>query len=213
MYARGLRWFFRQIGVSHMLILTTNWWAFVLRGIFAILFGILTFILPGMALVTLVFLWGFYALADGVFTLVAAFRHDRTQRHWWALLIEGLLGIIAGVIAFVYPGLTALVLLFVIAGWAIATGVMEIVAAVRLRKQIKGEWLLALAGVVSILFGALLVWHPGAGALALVLWIGAYAIVFGVLLISLGLRLRSALRTIERPGDAGHGYGNVAPSH
>ena len=136
-----------------MVILTTNWWAFVLRGIFAILFGILTFILPGMALITLIFLWGFYALADGVFNLVAAFRHENTQRHWWALLIEGIMSIAAGVIAFTLPGITALALLVVIAFWAIATGVMEIIAAVRLRRQIQGEWMLSLAGVISILFG------------------------------------------------------------
>jgi uncharacterized membrane protein HdeD (DUF308 family) len=196
-----------------MVLLARNWWAFVLRGLFAILFGLLTFFMPHMALITLIYIFGLYALADGIFDLVAAFSSTggAAGQRWWALLIEGLLSIAAGVLAFVLPGLTAVVLLYLIAAWAILTGVLEISAAIRLRKQITGEWLLALAGVASILFGALLFIHPGVGALAVVLWIGAYALFFGVLMVALGLRLRSWAR---------HGMpethdfrGGIAPSH
>jgi uncharacterized membrane protein HdeD (DUF308 family) len=187
-----------------MMVLVGNWWAFVLRGIVSILFGLLAFAMPGMALLSLVFLFGFYAIADGVFNLVAAFRRTGAeQQPWWALLIEGVLGIIGGLIALFVPGLTALVLLYIIAGWAIATGVFEVIAAIRLRKQITGEWLLILSGVLSLAFGCLLFLFPGAGALAVVLWIGAYAIVSGIMLIALGTRLRKWVRSVEGPG---HGF-------
>jgi len=190
------------------MVLARNWWAFVLRGAAAILFGLLTFFMPGMALLTLVYMFGFYAIADGVFNLIAGFRHSGTQLPWWALLIEGLLGILAGIVALAWPGLTALVLLYVIAGWAVATGILEIVAAIRLRKLITGEWMLALMGVLSLAFGILIAIFPGAGALTVVLWIGAYAIIFGIMLIALGLRLHSWLRREEH---GGHGYPTVAP--
>jgi len=186
-----------------MMVLVGNWWTFVLRGILAILFGLLTFAMPAMALLTLVFLFGFYAIAEGIFNVMAAFAGPDAaggRQPWWALLIEGIVSIIAGVLAFFMPGLTAIVLLYIIAAWAVSTGALEIAAAVRLRKQITGEWMLALIGVVSILFGLLLFAFPRAGALAVVLWIGAYAVVFGVLLIVLGMRLRKWVRSIERPG-------------
>jgi uncharacterized membrane protein HdeD (DUF308 family) len=185
-----------------MVVLAGNWWAFVFRGVLAILFGILTFVMPGMTLLTLVFLFGFYAISDGVFNLIAAFRRgdrsDAQQQPWWALLIEGILSIIAGLLAFFMPGLTAMALVYLIAGWSLATGVMEIVAAVRLRRHITGEWVLVLGGVLSILFGLLIAIFPGAGALTIVIWIGAYAVVFGVLMVTLGLRLRKLVRTVER---------------
>ena len=192
--------------------LAGNWWAFVLRGVVAILFGIMTLFLPGMALLTLVFLFGFYAILDGVFNMIGAFRRTGPEQlPWWALLIEGILGIIAGIVALVFPGLTALVLLYIIAGWAIATGIMELVAAIRLRKQITGEWMLVLMGILSIAFGVLIAIFPGAGALTVVLWIGAYAIVFGILLISLGVRLRALVR--RDLGGFDHGFPTVAPGH
>jgi len=167
-----------------------NWWAVALRGIAAIVFGVLTFVLPGITVAALVLLFGAYAIVEGVFNVVAAVRGRRGEEPWWTLLLEGLVSIAAGVVAFAWPGLTALVLLYVIAAWAVITGVVEIVAAVRLRKEITGEWWLALSGALSVLFGVVLMIAPGAGALALVLWIGAYAIVFGVLLLGLALRLR-----------------------
>jgi len=190
------------------MVLIGNWWAFVLRGVVAILFGLLCFLLPHMALLTLIFLFGFFALADGIFNIIAAFRRTGPRQFpWWALLIEGIISIIAGVIAFVLPVAAAVGLLLLIAAWAVATGIMEIVAAIRLRKQITGEWLLVLSGLLSITFGVLLFLFPRAGALAVLIWIGAYAIVFGILLIALGVRLRKFIRTVEHQS---HGFPAVA---
>src|ERR1043166_4789605 len=169
--------------------LARNWWALVLRGIAGVIFGVLTFMFPAMTLGVLILLFGAYAIVDGVFNLVAAVS-GRTGQPWWHLVLEGIVSIAAGVIAFAWPGLTALALLWVIAGWAIVTGVLEIVAAIRLRKHIDNEWWLVLSGVASVVFGGLLIVAPVAGALAVTLWIGAYAVVFGALMIALGLRLR-----------------------
>src|SRR5215471_18395162 len=167
--------------------LAKNWWALALRGFFAVLFGLLTFLLPGITLVTLVLLFGAYALADGIFNVIAFFR---VAAHHWALLIEGVIGIIAGVLTFAWPAITAIVLLYVIAFWAIFTGVFEVIAGIRLRKVITNEWLLLWVGVLSFLFGMLILFAPGIGALAIVLWIGAYAFIFGVSLLALAFRLR-----------------------
>jgi uncharacterized membrane protein HdeD (DUF308 family) len=171
-------------------ILARNWWAIALRGLFAVLFGIAAFVWPGLTLAVLVILWGAYALVDGIFTLVAAFRAAQMKMTWWPLVVEGILGIAAGVVAFAWPAITALALLYLIAAWAILTGLVEIVAAVRLRHVISGEWLMGLAGLLSIIVGVILIAAPGAGALAVVWTIGAYAVVFGIVLIALGFRLR-----------------------
>lgn len=183
-----------------MIILADNWWAFVLRGIAAIIFGIIAFLVPGMALLTLVFLFGFYATADGIFGIAAAFdlrrSRTRTDTPWWALLISGVISIIAGVLAFAWPGPSAFALLMVIAAWMIVTGIFQIVAAVRLRKQIRGEWVMALGGVLSIITGTLIALFPGPGALAMVIWIGAFAFVYGILLIVLGVKLRRVRRSV-----------------
>ena len=178
-------------------VLTRNWGAIATRGVAAILFGLLSFALPGLTLAALVLLFGAYALVDGIFNVVAAVRGRGTVQPWWALLLEGIVSIAAGVVTFVLPGLTALTLVYVIAAWAVVTGVLEIVAAVRLRNQITGEWRLVLGGVLSIVFGVFIMLAPGAGALALVLWIGAYALVFGALLLALAVRLRRA-RLVQR---------------
>ncbi|HEX5075371.1 MAG TPA: HdeD family acid-resistance protein [Gemmatimonadaceae bacterium] len=170
--------------------LSHNWWAVVLRGVLGVLFGIITFFAPGLSLAALVTLYGAYALVDGVFAIVSAVRRHGTER-WGMLLLEGIAGIGAGLVTFFWPGITAIALLYLIAAWSLFTGIMEVGAAIRLRKVITGEWMLGLSGVLSIAFGVLLVLFPGAGALAVVLWIGAYAIVFGALLIGLGFRLRS----------------------
>ena len=152
--------------------------------------------LPGITLVTLVLLWGAYALADGIFNVVAFFR---VASHHWALLLEGVIGILAGIVTFALPAITAIVLLYVIAFWAIFTGIFEIIAGVRLRKAIANEWLLLVMGVLSLLFGALILFAPGVGALAIVLWIGAYAMVFGVFLLALAFRLRGHRHLIVQP--------------
>lgn len=174
-----------------------TWWAMVLRGIAAIAFGVLAFIWPQITLTALIFLWGVYALVDGAFSIAAGIRSHGEYKRWWLLLVEGILSIAAGVVAFVMPGITALVLLILIAAWAIVTGVFEIAAAIQLRKEIKGEWLLALAGVASVLFGIAMFVNPAAGALAVVWLIGAYAVVFGALLIALGLRLHNLVKSAD----------------
>jgi len=171
-------------------ILARNWWAIALRGLFAVLFGVAAFVWPGLTLAVLVILWGTYAFVDGIFTLVAAFRAAQMRMTWWPLVLEGILGIVAGVVAFIWPGITALALLYLIAAWALLTGIVEIIAAVRLRNVISGEWMLGLAGVLSIIFGVILIAAPGAGALAVIWTIGAYAVIFGIVLIALAFRLR-----------------------
>jgi uncharacterized membrane protein HdeD (DUF308 family) len=182
--------------------LARNWWVFLLRGIVAILFGVLTALMPAITLVLLVLLFGAYALVEGGFNVITAFRRRRGERLWWLLLLEGLVSIAAGVVAFILPGLTALTLVLVIGAWAIITGVLEVVAAVLLRKLISGEWWLALSGVLSLIFGVLVLVWPGAGALALVLWIAAYSIAFGVLLVAFAFRLRSVRERL--PGGMPH---------
>jgi uncharacterized membrane protein HdeD (DUF308 family) len=171
--------------------LARNWWSLVIRGIAAILLGVVTFAWPGITLAALVLLYGAYALVDGVMAIIGAVRAAQSHERWGALLIEGIAGIVAAAITVAWPGITALALVFVIAAWAIVTGVFELVAAVRLRKYVTGEWLLALGGIASIAFGVLIVIAPLAGALVIALWVGAYTLVFGVLMIALGFRLRS----------------------
>ena len=169
--------------------LTRNWWAVALRGLAGILFGIITFVSPAISLAALVLLFGAYAFADGVLSIVSAVRRRGADR-WWLLLLQGIVGIGAGVVTLLWPGITAIALLFVIAAWALVGGALQVAAAIRLRKVITGEWLLALGGVLTIALGVLLVLFPGPGALALVIWIGAYAFVFGILLLVLGFKLR-----------------------
>jgi len=160
-----------------------------LRGIAAIIFGLLAFAWPGLTLVTLILFYGAFALVDGVLAIVAAITGGVSGSRWW-LAIIGLLGIAAGLVTFLTPGLTALVLLLFIAGWAIATGVLQIIGAIKLRKEIDNEWLLILGGIVSVLFGVCMMLAPGAGALALVWVIGAYSVVTGVIFVALAFRLR-----------------------
>jgi len=175
-------------------ILARNWWAIALRGLMAVLFGLLTIFIPGVTLVTLVLLFGAYSLVDGIFNVIASFRSASDH---WAFLIEGLIGIAAGVLTFAWPAITAIALLYVIAFWAILTGVLEIAAGIRLRKLIPNELVLLLMGALSLLFGLVIVFAPGAGALAIVLWIGMYALVFGVFLLALAFRLRGHRQLIQ----------------
>jgi uncharacterized membrane protein HdeD (DUF308 family) len=173
--------------------LTHNWWALAIRGIAAIIFGALAFLWPGMTLLALVVLFGAYATVDGIFAIVSAVRGTGGESGW-VLLLEGILGITAGVLALFVPGITAFLLLYIIAFWSLITGIFEIVTAIRLRREIPNEWLMALSGIASILFGILLFNYPRAGALAVVWWIGAYALIFGVLLLALAIRLRAHSR-------------------
>lgn len=169
-----------------------NWWAVLLRGLLGMAFGLFALVLPAAAFAVLVLTWGAYVLVDGLFNIVTALRDARGERGWWALLLSGVAGVLAGLAAFIVPALTALVLLYVIAAWAILTGVLELTAAIRLRRQLTGEWLMALSGALSIAFGVLIMVAPLAGALAVVFLIGGYAFVSGVVLLALSLRLRRA---------------------
>ena len=173
-----------------MTSLAKYWWLLVLRGLLAILFGLTAFLWPGLTLLVLVIMFGIYAVADGVVAIITGLTRARNTSRWWVFLLEGLVDIAAGVVALIWPGLATAVLLGVIAGWAIITGVFEIAAAIRLRREINNEWLLMLGGLLSIVFGILLVLRPGAAGLALMWMMGAYAVVFGVVLIALGFRLR-----------------------
>jgi uncharacterized membrane protein HdeD (DUF308 family) len=171
-------------------LLARNWWLLALRGLAGVLFGILAFIWPGITLFVLVCLFGAFALVNGILSLVLAWNAPRGYPRFGALILGGILSIAAGVIAFFLPGITALGLLIMIAAWAIVIGIIEIVAAVQLRKVITNEWLLILAGIASVAFGVVLLLYPRAGALVLVWWLGAYALVFGILLMILAFRLR-----------------------
>ncbi len=172
-------------------ILSRNWWVLLLRGIIAIVFGVLVWLQPGISITALVLVFGVYALMDGILGVWTAFAGRKEHNDWWVLLLWGLIGVGVGIFTFIAPGLTALALLFYIAIWAIITGVLEIVAAIRLRKEIRGEWLLILGGIASVLFGLFLIIQPAAGALALLWLIGTYGIIFGVLLVILAFRARS----------------------
>lgn len=179
-----------RVPVIDITTLTRNWWVVLLRGIAGIVFGVATMFAPGISLLVLVLMFGGYALADGILAIVSAIRGGGDDR-WWVLLLQGLAGIGAGVVTLLWPGITALALLYVIAAWVLVTGGFEVAAAIRLRKVINHEWLLALSGIASIALGVLLMMAPGPGALALVLWIGACALVSGTLLMVLAFRLRS----------------------
>ena|ERR1044071_3605602 len=171
--------------------LKRHWWVPVIRGIAAIVFGIIAFTHPVMAAATLVLLFGAWVLVDGVFRVAGAIGHRRSDPDWGFNLVVGILGIIIGFLTFHAPGITALALVIYIAAWALMIGATEIALAIKLRREIKGEWFLILMGLASIIFAALLLWNPLAGAAALI-WIMAwYAVIFGVLAIIFGFRLRS----------------------
>lgn len=182
-------------------ILALDWRYIAFRGVVAVIFGLLALTMPVITLVALTILFGAYALIAGVVSLFTAFRTARHGDHWWELLVEGLAGLAAAAATILVPAVTLLILVFIIAGWAVFTGILEIMAASRLRRHIRGEWLLTLAGIASVVFGILLAFAPGPGAIVLAWWIGAYALVFGVLLVFLSFRLRR------------HTVGDLRPSH
>jgi uncharacterized membrane protein HdeD (DUF308 family) len=174
-------------------VLSRYWWVFVLRGIAAIAFGIAALVWPGLTLLGIIYLFGAYVLVDGVFSLITGIEHlVRGESRAWTTALEGLAGIVVGLIAFSFPGLTGLALVFLIAAWALVTGVLELAAAFRLREEMAGEWALALAGAISVLFGLALVAFPRSGALAVIWTIGVFSIIFGASMVSIGIRLRSA---------------------
>ena len=170
--------------------LARYWWVLALRGVLAIIFGVLALIWPALTLFTLVLFFGAYTFVDGIFAVVAGISSRERDQRWWAAVLEGIAGILFGVLTFVWPGMTALVLLYFIAAWALVTGVLEIWSAVRLREVIDNEWAMIVGGILSIIFGVLLFLFPGAGALGLTWMIGIYAILFGVLFLILAFRLR-----------------------
>jgi uncharacterized membrane protein HdeD (DUF308 family) len=171
--------------------LAERWWTLAIRGVAAIVFGILTFVSPASGLYALVAIFAAFAIVDGVLNLVCAARSSRYGRRWGWLVFEGVISTAAGVVAIVLPILTAVALLTLVAAWAIITGIAEVAAAIRLRRELQGEWLLGLSGVLSIALGVLLVVFPTPGLLTLVIWIGAYAVVSGALVVVLALRLRA----------------------
>ncbi|HEV3086040.1 MAG TPA: HdeD family acid-resistance protein [Candidatus Elarobacter sp.] len=185
--------------------LSREWWIVALRGVISILFGIVAFVYPGITLFALVIFFGAYLLIDGIVALVQAirFRHDRER--WPALLLEAVLGIVLGAISLIYPGIAALAWLYTIAAWAIVTGILEIALAIRLRKEIQGEFWIALTGVASIALGIGLAFLPLAGLLVWVWLIGAYAIAVGIFLIALAIRLRREGSTASPSGLAAGG--------
>jgi uncharacterized membrane protein HdeD (DUF308 family) len=170
---------------------TGHWWALALRGAIAILFGLAALLRPGIALEALILLFGAYALVDGLFAVVGVFEGTRGGTPRWLLFIEGIASILVGLIAFVLPGLTATLFLYLIAIWAIITGVSEIAMAIRLRRDIRGEWALIVGGAFSVLFGVILaVIGPIAGLLSLIWLIGIYAAAFGILMLITAFQVR-----------------------
>jgi uncharacterized membrane protein HdeD (DUF308 family) len=177
-------------------VVARNWWVLLIRGIAAIIFGLLALLWPGATILAIGILFGAYALIDGVFAIYATIRAaEQHQPRLWPLLIEGIVGILIAAITFYDVGITLFALYLTIAAWAFITGILEIVAAFQLREHISNEFWLILGGLASIAFGVLMLWRPLAGALAIIWLIGAYAIVFGIMMIAFSLRLRSHAST------------------
>lgn len=170
------------------MLLARNWWAFLLRGILAVVFGIYALFFPEAAFLTLVLVFGIFALVDGAFAIVAAVT-VRTENWWW-LLLEGGFGVLIGILTLIQPAAMGAAWLVVIAAWALVTGIFEIITAIRLRKMIAGEFWLILSGLFSILFGILVFANPRSGAFAIGLITGIYALMFGVTLVMFAIRLR-----------------------
>jgi len=167
-----------------------TWGGLALRGLIAIVFGILALARPGASALALVYLFGAYAVVDGIFALVASYHEKELGGQWWPMMLVGFVGIAVGVFTFLRPAVTAFGLVYYVAFWTMLTGILEIAAAVRLRKVIRGEWLLALGGILSIVVGILIATRPGAGMVTLVWTIGIYALVFGATLLGVAFRVR-----------------------
>jgi uncharacterized membrane protein HdeD (DUF308 family) len=168
----------------------------IIRGIVGIVFGLVAFAWPAITIAALVVIFGLYAFIDGVTNLFIGLRHRMRRGRSWATAVQGIVGIVAGVLAFIWPSATALALVIFIGAWAIVTGVFEIAAAIKLRKEITGEWMLALSGMLSVVFGVLVFAFPGAGAVGIAWVLGAYTVAAGVVLVALGVRLRTKLTAV-----------------
>jgi uncharacterized membrane protein HdeD (DUF308 family) len=178
--------------------ISRNWWMFALRGVAAIIFGVVAFARPGQALQALVLVFGAYALVDGIFAIFAGLDARGYFDRWWAMLLEGMAGVVIGLLTFFWPNITALALLYFIGAWALITGVFEIVTAIQLRRVITGEWMMILGGLLSIVFGVLMFVFPAAGAVSVIWVIGVYAVVFGISEIIFAFRLHSLRREFEK---------------
>jgi uncharacterized membrane protein HdeD (DUF308 family) len=183
-------------------LLARSWWMLALQGALALTFGILAILWPGATLLVLVALFAAWALIGGGASVIAAIQHRKTDKYWWLVLLLGLVSIAAGVIAVFNPGITIFVLVLLMGANALVTGVLEIVMAIRLRKQIEREWLLALAGAVSVVFGVLVFLFPLAGAFAMVWLVSFYAMFVGILLLTLGFKARKWATRGGNLGDA-----------
>ena len=184
-------------------ILTRNWWTYAVRGVVAVIFGVVALMWPGQTLQALVLVFGAFALVDGIVAIFAGIASYREFERWWALLLEGVVGVVIGLLTFFWPNITALVLVYFIASWALITGIFEIVAAIQFRRVITGEWAMILSGLLSIIFGILLFVFPGAGAVSLVWLVGIYAIVFGITEIIFAFRLRGLRHELESAAATG----------
>jgi uncharacterized membrane protein HdeD (DUF308 family) len=171
-------------------VLAYNWWAIAIRGVLGVLFGVIALVLPGATMLSLVLLFAAYMLVDGIFAIIAAVRAASRSERWGLLTLEGIVDILTGVIAFMWPGLTVVAFVLLIAAWALISGALMLAAAFRLNAD-SGRWWLALGGAASLIYGILLVVAPLVGAVVLTWWIGAYAIVFGVSLLILAFKLRA----------------------
>ena len=170
--------------------LTRNWWLVVIRGLLAIMFGLIAFLWPDLAWLVLILMFGVYAIVDGVFAMLSSVTRSRYSSRWWVFLLEGIVSVAAGTVVLLRPELASFALIVVIAVWAILTGILEIVGAIRLRREITNEWMLGFGGFVSIVLGVLILFQPETSGLVITLMIGTYALIFGILLVALGFRLR-----------------------
>jgi len=196
-----------MLGMTLAASMARSWWTFIVRGVFAILFGLICLFFPPVAIVALATLFGFWLLLDGISGLAVAWQM-RSKGGWWLPLLEGIAGLIAGFLAIVWPEITALVLVLFVGFWAIVTGAFEVWAAIPLREQIQGEFWLGLAGVISVLFGIYVIVFPGAGILSVLWLIAIFAIAFGVSLIGLGWRLRGINEEMTHHGQMAAGGTN-----
>lgn len=185
--------------------LADNWWVVLFRGLFAVIMGILAVMMPGITLVSLLMVYGAFTIADGITAIWIGVAARHGERIWWEMVATGALAILAGLVVSLWPGLTAMVFVVMIGIFAIIRGVFEIIAAIQLRKVIDDEWMLIFSGVVSVLFGGMLVIRPGEGAIAMVLLIGAFMIAIGAMTVALSMRLRHISKRM-------HEHGNAAPT-